>query len=197
MVGFLYLAIVMDAFSRRVVGWSMANHLRAELVLEALNMAIWQRSPDSVIHHSDQGTQYTSIAFGKAVPSTPRASLDRVSSRLLRQRPGRELLRDARDGVTVRERFKSQAEARMAVFEFIEGFYNPRRRHSALDNVSPIVYERRYSETRSSAVETAVSMQIASRSAQPLGSRSAAPTGSHRTTATTSNPSVQLSTETG
>ncbi len=96
-----------------------------------------------------------------------------------------------------RERFKSQAEARMAVFEFIEGFYNPRRRHSALDNVSPIVYERRYSETRSSAVETAVSMQIASRSAQPLGSRSAAPTGSHRTTATTSNPSVQLSTETG
>ena len=195
--GFLYLAIVMDAFSRRVVGWSMANHLRAELVLEALNMAIWQRRPDSVIHHSDQGTQYTSIAFGKRC-------------RQLGVRPSTGSARDCYDNALAesffatletellwRERFKSQAEARMAVFEFIEGFYNPRRRHSALDNVSPIVYERRYSETRSSAVETAVSMQIASRSAQPLGSRSAAPTGSHRTTATTSNPSVQLSTETG
>ena len=175
----------------------MANHLRAELVLEALNMAIWQRRPDSVIHHSDQGTQYTSIAFGKRC-------------RQLGVRPSTGSARDCYDNALAesffatletellwRERFKSQAEARMAVFEFIEGFYNPRRRHSALDNVSPIVYERRYSETRSSAVETAVSMQIASRSAQPLGSRSAAPTGSHRTTATTSNPSVQLSTETG
>jgi len=63
--GFLYLAIVLDAYSRRVVGWSMANHLRTELVLEALNMAIWQRRPGAVIHHSDQGTQYTSIQFGK------------------------------------------------------------------------------------------------------------------------------------
>ena len=63
--GFLYLAIVLDAYSRRVVGWSMANHLRTELVLEALNMAIWQRRPGQVIHHSDQGTQYTSIQFGK------------------------------------------------------------------------------------------------------------------------------------
>jgi len=62
--GFLYLAVVLDAFSRRVVGWSMANHLRTELVLEALNMAIWQRRPEAVIHHGDQGCQYTSIAFG-------------------------------------------------------------------------------------------------------------------------------------
>ena len=128
--------------------------------------AIWQRRPDSVIHHSDQGTQYTSIAFGKRC-------------RQLRVRPSTGSARDCYDNALAesffatletellwRERFKSQAEARMAVFEFIEGFYNPRRRHSALDNVSPIVYERRYSETRSSAVETAVSMQIASRSAQ-------------------------------
>ena len=99
--GFLYLAIVMDAFSRRVVGWSMANHLRAELVLEALNMAIWQRRPDSVIHHSDQGTQYTSIAFGKRCRQLGVRPSTGSAQRLLRQRPGRELLRDARDGVTV------------------------------------------------------------------------------------------------
>jgi putative transposase len=62
--GFLYLAVVVDAWSRRVVGWSMETHLRTELVLQALNMALWQRKPDDVIHLSDQGTQYTSIAFG-------------------------------------------------------------------------------------------------------------------------------------
>jgi putative transposase len=63
--GFLYLAIVLDVFSRRVVGWAMANHLLTELVLDALNMAIFRRQPITVIHHSDQGCQYTSIAFGK------------------------------------------------------------------------------------------------------------------------------------
>ncbi len=63
--GFLYLAVVLDAFSRRVVGWAMANHLRAELVLDALEMALRQRRPREVIHHSDQGSQYTSWAFGK------------------------------------------------------------------------------------------------------------------------------------
>jgi putative transposase len=63
-VGFLYLAVVLDAWSRRVVGWAMANHLRTELVLEALNMALLQRRPTEVIHHSDQGCQYTSVAFG-------------------------------------------------------------------------------------------------------------------------------------
>jgi putative transposase len=63
--GFLYLAVVLDAFSRRIVGWAMETHLRTELVLDALNMALWRRRPSAVIHHSDQGCQYTSIAFGK------------------------------------------------------------------------------------------------------------------------------------
>ena len=63
--GFLYLAVVLDAFSRRVVGWAMETHLRTELVLAALNMALGQRRPAAVIHHSDQGSQYTSLAFGK------------------------------------------------------------------------------------------------------------------------------------
>jgi len=68
--GFLYLAVVVDAWSRRVVGWSMATHLRTDLVLDALNMAVSQRRPEEVIHHSDQGTQYTSLAFGKRCRET-------------------------------------------------------------------------------------------------------------------------------
>jgi len=63
--GFLYLAVVLDAWSRKVVGWSMANHLRTELVLDAMEAAAGQRRPKDVIHHSDQGSQYTSVAFGK------------------------------------------------------------------------------------------------------------------------------------
>src|ERR1700743_1591413 len=63
--GFLYLAVVLDAWSRKIVGWSMANHLRTELVLDAMEMAVGERGPKDVIHHSDQGSQYTSVAFGK------------------------------------------------------------------------------------------------------------------------------------
>jgi putative transposase len=141
--GFLYLAVVLDAFSRRVVGWAMANHLRAQLVLDALDMALGQRRPHDVIHHSDQGSQYTSIAFGKRC-------------REAGVRPSMGSVGDAYDNALCesffatlecelidRRRFRSQAEARMAVFTFVEGWYNPRRRHSALGYLSPVDYERR------------------------------------------------------
>ena len=140
--GFLFLAVVLDAWSRRIVGWAMATHLRTELVLEALNMATWQRRPKDVIHHSDQGTQYTSIAFG-------------LRCKELGVRPSMGSVGDAYDNAMCesffatlecelldRNRFTAQAEARMAVFDFIEGFYNPRRRHSALGQISPINFER-------------------------------------------------------
>ena len=65
--GFLYLAVVLDAFSRRIVGWAMDHNLKAQLVLDAMNMALSQRRPNNVIHHSDQGSQYTSVAFGLSV----------------------------------------------------------------------------------------------------------------------------------
>jgi putative transposase len=139
--GFLYLAVVLDAWSRRVVGWAMANHLRAELVLEALNMALWQRRPSDVIHHSDQGCQYTSVAFGGRC-------------REANVRPSMGSVGDAYDNALCesffatlecelldRTTFRTQAEARMAVFEFIEGWYNPHRRHSALDYESPMHFE--------------------------------------------------------
>jgi putative transposase len=140
--GFLYLAVVLDAFSRRVVGWAMANHLRTQLVLDALDMALWQRRPEVVIHHSDQGSQYTSIAFG-------------ARCRRAGVRPSMGSVGDCYDNALCesffatlecelleRHRFPSQAEARMAVFDFIEGWYNPHRRHSAIGYLSPIDYER-------------------------------------------------------
>lgn len=140
--GFLFLAVVLDAWSRRIVGWAMATHLRTELVLEALNMATWQRRPQQVIHHSDQGTQYTSIAFG-------------LRCKEVNVRPSMGSVGDAYDNAMCesffatlecelldRHRFVTQAEARMAVFDFIEGFYNPRRRHSALGQLSPLNFER-------------------------------------------------------
>ena len=139
--GFLYLAVVLDAWSRKVVGWAMANHLRAELVLDALEMAVGQRRPKDVIHHSDQGSQYTSVAFGKRCKEAG-------------VRPSMGSVGDAYDNAMCesffatlecelldRRRFASQAEARMACFSFIEGWYNPVRLHSALGYRSPMAYE--------------------------------------------------------
>ncbi len=141
LTGFLYLAVVLDAWSRRIVGWSMANHLRPELVLAALEMAIGPRKPIDVIHHSDQGSQYTALAFGGRC-------------REAGVRPSMGSVGDAYDNamcesffatleceLLARRAFASQAEARMAVFSYIEGWYNPGRRHSGIGYLSPIAYE--------------------------------------------------------
>jgi putative transposase len=149
--GFLYLAVVLDACSRRIVGWSMATTLATQLVLDALNMALTSRRPRDVIHHSDQGSQYTSIEFGQRCREVGvRSSMGSVG--------------DAYDNATCesffatlecelleRQRFKTQAEARIAVFEFIEGFYNPRRRHSSIGYLSPVDYERALEVERAAA----------------------------------------------
>lgn len=140
--GFLFLAVVIDVWSRRVVGWSMANHLKTELVLAALETAVAQRQPSGVIHHSDRGTQYTSVAFGQRCHQ---AGI----------RPSMGSVGDAFDNALCESFFaslecelldrhvlKTHADARMAVFRYIEGWYNPHRRHSALDYQSPINYER-------------------------------------------------------
>jgi putative transposase len=140
--GFLYLAVVMDAWSRRIVGWAMATHLRTELVLAALNMAVSQRRPVQVIHHSDQGTQYTSLAFGQRC-------------RQAEVRPSMGSVGDCFDNALCesffatlecelldRQRFRTQDEARRAVFDFIEGWYNLHRRHSSLGYLSPAEFEK-------------------------------------------------------
>lgn len=141
MAGVFYLAVALDAWSRKSVGWAMANPLRTEPVLDALEMAVGQRRPKDVIHQSDQGSQYTSGAFGRRCGEAG-------------VRPSRGSVGDACDnamaesffsileaGLLSRRRFASQAEAKMACFSYIEGWYNPVRLHSGLGHRSPLTYE--------------------------------------------------------
>jgi len=142
---------VLDAFNRRIVGWAMAEHLRTELVLSALNMAIGQRRATEVVHHSDHGTQYTLIAFG-------------LRCKEAGVRPSMGTVGDAYDNAMCesffatlecelldRRRFQTKAEARMAIFEFIEGWFNQTRRHSSLGRIWPIEFKRRHSPEKRSA----------------------------------------------
>ena len=145
--GFLYLAVVVDAWSRRVVGWAMATHLRTELVLEALQMAIQQRRPQDVIHHSDHGGQYTSIAFGRRCREAGiRPSMGSVGD-CFDNALCESFFATLECELLDRHTFHTQAEARLAVFEFIEGWYNPHRRHSALAYLSPNRYETLHART--------------------------------------------------
>jgi putative transposase len=143
LAGFLFLAVVMDVFSRRIVGWAMATHLRTELILDALNMAIDQRRPRDVIHHSDQGTQYTSIAFGaRCREAGIRPSMGSVGD-CFDNAMCESFFATLECELLDRRRFKTQAEAKMAIFDFLEGWYNPHRRHSSIGYLSPMNYERR------------------------------------------------------
>ncbi len=142
--GFLYLAVVLDAFSRRIVGWSMANDLRTQVVLDALDMAIHQRKPNAVIHHSDQGSQYTSLAFGlRCKEAGVRPSMGSVAD-CYDNAMCESFFATLECELLARRRFRTQAEGRMAVFSFIESWYNPHRAHSALQYLSPIDFEREH-----------------------------------------------------
>ena len=145
--GFVFLAVVLDVFSRRIpafagTGWAMADHLRTELVLDALNMAATQRRPEAVIHHSGQGTQYTSLAFGHRCremgvrPST--GSVGECYENAMAESFFATLECELID----RKSLRTRAEAKMALFDFIEGWYNPRWRHCALGYLSPNDFER-------------------------------------------------------
>ena len=138
----LYVAVVLDVWSRRVVGWAMAEHLRTELVLGALEMAVQRRRPTSVIHHSDQGCQYTAIAFG-------------TRCREAGVRPSMGSVGDCYDNalcesffatleceLLARRSWPDPTAARTAIFDFIEGWYNTRRRHSSIGYRSPAAFER-------------------------------------------------------
>jgi putative transposase len=140
--GFLFLAVVLDAFSRKVVGWAMASHLRTELVLDALNMALQRRRPLSVIHHSDQGTQYTSIAFGlRCQEAGVRPSMGSVGD-AYDNAMCESFFATLECELIERHRFRTHHDGQLAIFDFIEGWYNPKRRHSALGYLSPNDFER-------------------------------------------------------
>ncbi|MBW3615798.1 MAG: IS3 family transposase, partial [Actinobacteria bacterium] len=140
--GWLYLAVVLDCFSRRVVGWAMADHMRAELVCDAITMAVDNRRPErGLIFHSDRGTQYTSAHYRQLLQangitqsfSRPRQCWDNAVAEAWFGTLKAELI-DRRSWAT-------RAQARRAIFEFIEVFYNRRRLHSSLGYVSPATYE--------------------------------------------------------
>ena len=153
--GFLYLAVVVDVYSRKVVGWAFGERMTSDLVIAALNMALHTRRPDSVIHHSDQGSQYTSLAFGRRCQE-------------MGVRPSMGTVGDAYDNAMAesffatlecelinRRSWKTKANARMAIFTWIESWYNPLRRHSGLGQRSPNVFERslKYQQTKADIIE--------------------------------------------
>ena len=149
--GWLYLAAVVDCFSRRVVGWSMRDDLRAELVVDALEMAVARRRPGpGLVHHSDQGSQYVSLLFGEScreagieISMGCTSAHDNAVAESFFASLTKDLLR--------RSSLRSRAEARTAVFDYIETFYNPLRLHSTLDYLSPADYERMKEEEQQAA----------------------------------------------
>lgn len=144
--GWLYLAVVLDLFSRRIIGWSMKPEMTAQLVMDALMMALWRRGKPSDLFHSDQGSQYTSEDFQRLLghhgilcsmsgkgDCWDNAAMESFFASLKKER------------VYVKPRYRSRDEARADLFQYIEGFYNPQRRHSTLGQLSPVDFENRFS----------------------------------------------------
>ena len=140
--GFLHLAFVLDVYSRRIVGWSMASHLHTELVVDALEMAVWRRKPAAgLIHHSDRDTQYTALSFGKRLEETGIVlSMGRAGS-ALDNAISESFVATLKVELVHTCRFPTREAARSAIFEYLEVFYNRRRLHSSLGYVSPEGYE--------------------------------------------------------
>ena len=144
-VGFLYLAAIVDAWSRLVVGWSMADHLRTELVIAALDAAVGGRRPrPGLVHHSDRGTQYTSFVFGSRLSEVGIASSMGAPGTAYDNALAESFFASLETELIDRSAWATHAEARLAVFDWIERFYNRTRRHSSLGNLSPTEFERRY-----------------------------------------------------
>ncbi len=142
--GWLYLAIILDGFSRRVVGWAMADHLQTELVLAALRLALQRRRPAAgLIHHSDRGCQYTSLAFGQhlrtagLVPST--GSVGDCYDNAVAE----SFFASLKVELVDRHDWPTRAAAQLAIFEYIEVWYNRQRLHSTLGYLSPVQFEAR------------------------------------------------------
>lgn len=136
--GFVYLAVVVNAYSRKVVGWAMTDHLRTELILDAVGMAITTRKPAAgTVHDTDRGSQYTSYEFGKALRASGLlASMGRVGS-AFDNAMAESFFATLKEEMIYRRSWPTRHELEMEVFSYIKGFYNPSRRHSKLNNLSP------------------------------------------------------------
>jgi putative transposase len=142
--GKLYLAVVVDCFSRRCVGWAMADHMRAELVVEALEMALWRRRPDvGLVHHSDRGGQYVSLIFGQTARAAGIDISMGAKGCALDNAVCESFFATLKKELTRRRSWPTRRELESAVFAWIEGWYNRRRLHSTLGYLSPLNYENR------------------------------------------------------
>jgi putative transposase len=142
--GKLYLAVVLDCYSRRCVGWAMAEHMRAELVIEALEMAIWQRRPEAgLVHHSDRGGQYVSLIFGQRCRDAGIDLSMGAKGSALDNAVAEAFFATLKKELTRRRAWPTRRELQSAVFAWIEGWYNRRRLHSTLGYLSPTDYENR------------------------------------------------------
>lgn len=142
--GWLYVAAVLDLFSRRIVGWSMKSRMTADLVTDALIMAIWRRRPDTeLLHHSDQGSQYTCEQFQQLLEDHGiECSMSRTGE-CHDNAVMESFFSRMKDERVSRRRYRYRDEARADIFDYLERFYNPRRRHSSLGGISPVEYEQR------------------------------------------------------
>jgi putative transposase len=141
--GWLYVAVVLDLFSRRVVGWSMQPTMTAQLVTDALVMAVWRRSPQAMLlHHSDQGSQYTSEPFQRLLAELGVTCSMSRSGNVWDNSVMESFFSTLKTERVNRRLYRSRTHARQDIFDYIERFYNPRRRHSTLDYVSPADFER-------------------------------------------------------
>jgi putative transposase len=140
--GWLYLAAVQDAYSRRIVGWSMADHMRSELVVDALQMAVSRRRPaPGLIHHSDQGSQYVSLAFGQAARDAGIARSMGSTGDCYDNAVAESFFATLKKELVHRRSWPTRRELTSDVFEYLEAFYNRVRRHSTLGYLSPVDYE--------------------------------------------------------
>ncbi len=143
--GWFYLAVVIDCFSRRVVGWSMADHIRSELVVDALQMAIWNRRPPAgTVHHSDHGSVYTSWAFGHRLRDAGLLGSMGTIGDCFDNSVAESFFATLQTELLDRSTWPTRESLATAVFAFIESFYNPRRRHSTLGYLSPADYETQH-----------------------------------------------------
>lgn len=141
--GWLYVAVVLDLFSRRVVGWSMQNSMTAQLVTDALVMAVWRRSPDPLLlHHSDQGSQYTSEPFQRLLTALGVTCSMSRSGNVWDNSVMESFFSSLKTERVNRWHYLSRTQARQDIFDYIERFYNPRRRHSTLNYLSPAEFEQ-------------------------------------------------------
>ena len=140
--GWLYVAAVIDLFSRRVVGWSMSATMAAQLVTDALIMAIWRRGkPDALLHHSDQGSQYTSEQFQRLMADNGVTCSMSRSGNVWDNATMESFFSTLKTERTARKTYRTRDEAKADVFDYVERFYNPRRRHSTIGYLSPVEFE--------------------------------------------------------